>query len=139
MNKRRPEFTGDCVQVEAIPCPSAVFMNTSISQHPSITQIPIVCRILAVLAHSVLIRRCVGISNVMPSRKSLSHRSANSAPRIASFKGYTNVPPNDESALMEAVALHGPVAVSIDAKHPEFKFYSEGVSGGGYVLITCSQ
>ncbi|MEW5318355.1 MAG: hypothetical protein WDW38_009581 [Sanguina aurantia] len=54
-------------------------------------------------------------------------RSIASAPRIAAFKGYVNVPSNNESALMEAVALHGPVAVSIDAKHPEFKFYSEGV------------
>lgn len=58
-------------------------------------------------------------------------RSIASAPRIATFKGYVNVPSNNESALMEAVALHGPVAVSIDAKHPEFKFYSEGVSKQG--------
>ncbi len=32
-----------------------------------------------------------------------------------------------ESALQEAIAMNGPVAVAIDAAHAEFLFYSSGV------------
>jgi len=40
--------------------------------------------------------------------------------------GYANVT-GGESALQDAVATKGPVAIAIDAAHPEFEFYSEGV------------
>jgi hypothetical protein len=46
---------------------------------------------------------------------------------VASFKGFAHVKKRDELALMWAVARHGPVAVSLDASQPTFKFYSEGV------------
>jgi cathepsin L len=40
----------------------------------------------------------------------------------------------DELALMWAVAKHGPVAVSLDASQPSFKFYSEGVYSAKHCL-----
>ncbi|GLC69955.1 hypothetical protein PLESTF_000903600 [Pleodorina starrii] len=52
---------------------------------------------------------------------------ASSPPLSARFSGYVNVPERDEAALMEAVALHGPVAVLMNAALPPFRFYSEGV------------
>lgn len=33
----------------------------------------------------------------------------------------------DEGALTDAIAHAGPVAIAIDASHPSFTFYSEGV------------
>eukprot|EP00884_Botryococcus_braunii_P023226 jgi/Botrbrau1/9588/Bobra.106_2s0011.2 len=44
----------------------------------------------------------------------------------AKFKGYTHVPEYDEEAVMEAVYSRGPVAVSIDAAAPGFRFYASG-------------
>lgn len=41
-------------------------------------------------------------------------------------QGYAIVPEGDEEALKEAVYSKGPVAVSIDAAHPGFRFYSHG-------------
>jgi cathepsin L len=38
-----------------------------------------------------------------------------------------NVAERDEKALMEAVALYGPVSVLMNAAREGFKFYSEGV------------
>ncbi|GIL80283.1 hypothetical protein Vretimale_17448 [Volvox reticuliferus] len=49
------------------------------------------------------------------------------APPIARFSGFKRVPSRNEKALMEAVALHGPVAVGIDGGRATFRFYSEGV------------
>lgn len=43
--------------------------------------------------------------------------------------GHENVPENDESALMKAVA-NQPVSVAIDAGGKDFQFYSEGVYDG---------
>lgn len=57
-------------------------------------------------------------------RQNATHRDA--AP-VAFFKGYVNVKQRDEVALMWAVWRHGPVAISIDASQPTFRFYSEGV------------
>jgi C1A family cysteine protease len=45
----------------------------------------------------------------------------------ARVTGYVNVTAFSEPALQAAVALNGPVAVAIDAAHPEFTFYSSGV------------
>ena len=38
-----------------------------------------------------------------------------------------NVTSGDEEALKMAIAVHGPVAVGIDAAHKSFSFYSHGV------------
>lgn len=38
--------------------------------------------------------------------------------------GYGYVPPNDERALLKAVASQ-PVSVRVDASHKDFRFYSE--------------
>lgn len=46
---------------------------------------------------------------------------------VAHFKGFANVKKRDELSLMYAVWKHGPVAISLDASQPSFKFYSEGV------------
>lgn len=40
--------------------------------------------------------------------------------------GYVNVTSGDEDALLSAVLL-GPVAIAIDAAHPEFEYYTSGV------------
>jgi cathepsin L len=48
-------------------------------------------------------------------------------PPTARFKGFADIKKRDNEALMEAVYKHGPVAVSIDAAHESFRFYSEGV------------
>ena len=42
------------------------------------------------------------------------------------WQGYSYVPPGDDEALMEAVYSRGPIAVSLDASQPGFRFYSEG-------------
>uniref|UniRef100_A0A0G4I6B5 Uncharacterized protein n=1 Tax=Chromera velia CCMP2878 TaxID=1169474 RepID=A0A0G4I6B5_9ALVE len=48
-------------------------------------------------------------------------------PVIKGFKGFYDVPTESESALMGAVASHGPVAVAIEADEMAFQFYSSGV------------
>jgi cathepsin L len=48
-------------------------------------------------------------------------------PAVARFRGYAAVRPHDDAALMDAVAHHGPVAVSIDASPLSFKFFGGGV------------
>jgi hypothetical protein len=53
---------------------------------------------------------------------------------VAAFKGFAHVKKRDELALMWAVAKHGPVAVSLDASQPSFKFYSEGVYSAKHCL-----
>ncbi|KAG1670521.1 hypothetical protein FOA52_015386 [Chlamydomonas sp. UWO 241] len=47
--------------------------------------------------------------------------------KVAMFSGYHDITPYDEKAIMEAVATHGPLYVGLDAVHPTFKYYSEGV------------
>jgi len=42
-------------------------------------------------------------------------------------KGYVNVTSGSEADLQDAVANFGPVAIAIDAAHPEFEFYTDGV------------
>jgi len=42
-------------------------------------------------------------------------------------QSYVNVTSFSESDLQDAVATYGPVAVAIDAAHPEFEYYSSGV------------
>lgn len=48
----------------------------------------------------------------------------NSSGAIAKVSGYVALPSNDQDALMEALAFHGPVAVSVDAT------YWSGYAGG---------
>ncbi|XP_055372848.1 cathepsin L [Condylostylus longicornis] len=45
----------------------------------------------------------------------------------ATDKGFMDIPEGDEEKLMQAVAVHGPVSVAIDASQQSFQFYSEGV------------
>lgn len=51
-----------------------------------------------------------------------------------SISGYANVTVGDVTALEEALATRGPIAISIDASKPTFSFYSHGV----YSEPTCS-
>ncbi|KAL3617042.1 hypothetical protein CASFOL_039436 [Castilleja foliolosa] len=59
---------------------------------------------------------------------------------VAQISGYAIVPPNDEAALLEAVARQ-PVAVTVDDSSPEFKYYAGGVfvgpcgTGGGHQFL----
>jgi len=41
--------------------------------------------------------------------------------------GYMDIPEGDEQALKEAVAIHGPVSIAIDASQSSFQFYHSGV------------
>eukprot|EP00891_Asterochloris_glomerata_P008862 jgi/Astpho2/8862/Aster-05494 len=49
-----------------------------------------------------------------------------SAERIQ-FEGYSYVPQGDNAALREALYSRGPIAVSIDAGQPSFRFYAQGI------------
>ncbi|KAF5842784.1 hypothetical protein DUNSADRAFT_5156 [Dunaliella salina] len=51
----------------------------------------------------------------------------NKTEKVARFKGFMVVPYKDEKAMMEAVATHGPLAISYDAADITMKYYSEGV------------
>eukprot|EP00775_Hariotina_reticulata_P008341 gene8341-8525_t len=46
---------------------------------------------------------------------------------VSVFKGFKHVKKRDELSLMYALWKHGPVAISLDASQPTFRFYSEGV------------
>lgn len=52
---------------------------------------------------------------------------ANSSELTAQIQSYTNVTSGDAEALKLALFKNGPVAVSIDASHRSFVFYSYGV------------
>ena len=41
--------------------------------------------------------------------------------------GYMDIPEGNEQALKEAVAIHGPVSIAIDASQSSFQFYHSGV------------
>jgi len=43
------------------------------------------------------------------------------------IRGYVNVTSGDEMALRQAIALHGPISVSIDASHRTLSFYDSGI------------
>ena len=45
------------------------------------------------------------------------------------FRGFKLVPAYNEAALQEALYLHGPVAISMNAALLPFKFYSEVGAG----------
>ena len=51
----------------------------------------------------------------------------NESEHVAPIKSYTNVTSGDAEALKLALFKNGPVAVSIDASHRSFVFYSNGV------------
>lgn len=51
----------------------------------------------------------------------------NQSQLTARVQSYTNVTSGDAEALKVALFKHGPVAVSIDASHRSFVFYSSGV------------
>lgn len=55
----------------------------------------------------------------------LCHYNASSL--TAHVKSYTNVTSGDLEALKAALYKYGPTAVSIDAAHRSFSFYSNGV------------
>ncbi|EOA14505.1 hypothetical protein CARUB_v10027725mg [Capsella rubella] len=55
--------------------------------------------------------------------------SKKTSPKATTITGYEDVPANDESALMKAVA-HQPVSVAIEGGGFAFQFYSSGVFSG---------
>lgn len=64
----------------------------------------------------------------------------NASELTAHIQSYTNVTSGDEDALKLALFKNGPVAVSIDASHRSFVFYSNGVyyepACGKIILLT---
>lgn len=59
----------------------------------------------------------------------------NESSMVAKLSGYTNVTSGDTVALKAAIFKFGPAAVSIDASHRSFAFYSNGV----YYEPACSE
>ncbi len=59
----------------------------------------------------------------------------NKSSMVAKLSGYTNVTSGDIVALKAALFKFGPAAVSIDAAHRSFAFYSNGV----YYEPACSE
>ncbi|NWX79390.1 CYSP2 proteinase, partial [Alca torda] len=51
----------------------------------------------------------------------------NQSEMLAKITGYVNVTSGNITAVKAAIYKHGPVAVSIDASHKTFSFYSNGV------------
>lgn len=51
----------------------------------------------------------------------------NTTAKSAFFLGYETIEEGDEEALMEALALRGPLYVALDAGSSSFKYYSNGV------------
>lgn len=47
--------------------------------------------------------------------------------RMLGMQGFVYVPEYDDEALMEAIYSRGPVAVSLDASQPGFRFYADGM------------
>lgn len=43
------------------------------------------------------------------------------------ISNWYNTPEGNVSALVEAIYMHGPISVAIDASHLSFAFYSNGV------------
>jgi len=54
---------------------------------------------------------------------------------VATMSTYVNIPRGDENAMKSAIALHGPVAVAVDASPRDFMRYRSGVMKTDY----CSQ
>jgi cathepsin L len=52
---------------------------------------------------------------------------SNGTAKSAFFSGYQTIEEGDEEALMEALALRGPLYVALDAGSASFKYYSSGV------------
>ncbi|KAK2987201.1 hypothetical protein RJ640_029086 [Escallonia rubra] len=61
--------------------------------------------------------------------KGVDGNCSRNAPIAATINGFENVPANNESALLNAVA-NQPVSVAIDASSPDFQFYKSGVFTG---------
>ncbi|KAG2498163.1 hypothetical protein HYH03_003920 [Edaphochlamys debaryana] len=55
------------------------------------------------------------------------HPNRSPVPVAAKFASYVHVAPRDEQAVMEALYLHGPLAVVLDGSEPDLTFYAEGV------------
>lgn len=51
----------------------------------------------------------------------------NQSEMLAKITGYVNVTSGNITAVKAAIYKHGPVAVSIDASHKTFSFYSNGI------------
>lgn len=65
----------------------------------------------------------------------------NASQLTAYIQSYTNVTSGDEDALKLALFKNGPVAVSIDASHRSFVFYSNGVyyePACGKIISACN-
>lgn len=69
----------------------------------------------------------------LPEQNGFCH--LNSSQLTAHIKSYTNVTSGDADALKVALFKNGPAAVSIDASHRSFVFYSHGV----YYEPACGQ
>ena len=49
--------------------------------------------------------------------------------------GFVTIPSKNERALQEALALHGPVVVAIDASLESFRFYRSGMQKNQQSII----
>jgi hypothetical protein len=70
----------------------------------------------------------IGSEASYPYTAKTSHK-CNTVPSVASISGYTDVPTNSPTAMMNALAMQ-PVAIAIEADQSGFQFYSSGVFTG---------
>lgn len=124
-------FTSEYVQLKLInarPLP-LIYVKTTMKEEDY-------CRILSWTINFILANFKLKLQTTLIfflSQNSLCH--FNQSMVATKISNYVNVTSGDQKALQLAIAIHGPVAVGIDASHKSLSFYANGV----YYEPACSK